>query len=155
MKKVLIANRGEIAVRVIRACHMLGLKAVAVCSTADKDAMHVRLADESYCIGGPAPRDSYLDQSAVMTAAKSSGADAVHPGFGMLSENAQFARMLRDYGITWIGPKPEVIDAMGDKAAARKTVAAKASSSCPAATGRWKARKRACGSRRKSDSPCF
>jgi acetyl-CoA carboxylase, biotin carboxylase subunit len=135
MKKVLIANRGEIAVRIIRACHMLNLKAVAVCSTADKDALHVRLADESYCIGGPSPRDSYLDQSAVLTAAKRSGADAVHPGFGMLSENAQFAAMLRDYGITWIGPKPEVITAMGDKAAARKTVAARNVAVVPGSDG--------------------
>jgi acetyl-CoA carboxylase biotin carboxylase subunit len=135
MKKVLIANRGEIAVRIIRACHMLGLKAVAVCSTADRDALHVRLADESYCIGGPAPRDSYLDQSAVMTAAKRSGADAVHPGFGMLSENEHFARMLADYGITWVGPGPDVIAAMGDKAAARRTVAAKGVAVVPGSDG--------------------
>ncbi len=135
MKKVLIANRGEIAVRIVRACHQLGLKAVAVCSTADKDALHVRLADESYCIGGPNPKDSYLDQNAVLTAAKRSGADAVHPGFGMLSENAQFARMLSDYGITWIGPNPDVIDAMGDKAAARKTVAARNVAVVPGSDG--------------------
>lgn len=123
MKKVLIANRGEIAVRVIRACHKLGIKAVAVYSTADRDALHVRLADEGVCIGGPNPRDSYLNQQAVLTAVRRTGADAVHPGFGMLSENAAFARLLGDYGVTWIGPKPDVIDAMGDKAAARKTVA--------------------------------
>ncbi len=123
MKKVLIANRGEIAVLVIRACHKLGLKAVAVYSTADRDALHVRLADESVCIGGPNPRDSYLNQQAVLTAVRRTGADAVHPGFGMLSENAGFARLLMDYGVTWVGPAPAVIDTMGDKAAARKTVA--------------------------------
>ena len=135
MKKVLIANRGEIAVRVVRACHMLGLKAVAVCSTADKDALHVKLADESYCIGGPNPRDSYLDQNAVLTAARRCNADAVHPGFGMLSENAQFAKMLGDYGITFVGPKSEVISAMGDKAAARKTVAGRGVSVVPGSDG--------------------
>lgn len=135
MKKVLIANRGEIAVRVIRACHKLGLKAVAVYSTADKEALHVKLADESYCIGGPSPRDSYLDQSSVLTATRRSGADSVHPGFGMLSENAQFAQLLKDYGITWIGPQPEVISAMGDKAAARKTVASRGVQVVPGSDG--------------------
>ena len=135
MKKVLIANRGEIAVRVIRACHKMGIKAVAVYSTADRDALHVRLADESVCIGGPNPRDSYLNQQAVLTAVRRTGADAVHPGFGMLSENAAFARLLGDYGVTWIGPKPDVIDAMGDKAAARKTVAGRGVTVVPGSDG--------------------
>ncbi len=135
MKKVLIANRGEIAVRIIRACHSLGIRAVAVCSTADKEALHVQLADESVCIGGPNPRDSYLDQHAVLTAARRHGVDAVHPGFGMLSENAQFASLLGDYGIGWIGPKPSVISAMGDKAAARRTVAAHGVTVVPGSDG--------------------
>lgn len=135
MKKVLIANRGEIAVRIIRACHGMGIKTVAICSTADREALHVQLADESICIGGPNPRDSYLDQNAVLTAVRRSGADGVHPGFGMLSENAQFAQLLTDYGIGWIGPKPSVIEAMGDKAAARRTVAANGVTVVPGSDG--------------------
>ncbi len=118
-KKVLIANRGEIAVRVIRACRELGLKTVAVFSTADRTALHAQIADESVCIGGPATKDSYLNEQAIIAACEITGADAVHPGFGFLSENASFARNCRKCGITFIGPSPESIEMLGDKAAAK------------------------------------
>ena len=119
--KVLIANRGEIALRVNRACREMGIKTVAVHSTADADAMHVRLADESVCIGPPAAKDSYLNMAAIISAATITGADAIHPGYGFLSENADFAEMVEDHGITFIGPKPEHIRMMGDKITAKKT----------------------------------
>lgn len=118
-KKVLIANRGEIAVRVIRACRELGLKTVAVFSTADRTALHAQIADESVCIGGPATKDSYLNEQAIIAACEITGADAVHPGFGFLSENASFARNCGRCGITFIGPSPESIEMLGDKAAAK------------------------------------
>lgn len=118
-KKVLIANRGEIAVRVIRACRELGLKTVAVFSTADRTALHAQIADEAVCIGGPATKDSYLNEKAIIAACEITGADAVHPGFGFLSENAAFARNCRKCGITFIGPSPESIEMLGDKAAAK------------------------------------
>ncbi len=118
-KKVLIANRGEIAVRVIRACRELGLKTVAVFSTADRNALHARIADEAVCIGGPATKDSYLNEKAIIAACEITGADAVHPGFGFLSENAAFARNCGKCGITFIGPAPESIEMLGDKAAAK------------------------------------
>lgn len=118
-KKVLIANRGEIAVRVIRACRELGLKTVAVFSTADKTALHAQIADEAICIGGAATKDSYLNEKAIIAACEITGADAVHPGFGFLSENAAFARNCRKCGITFIGPAPESIEMLGDKAAAK------------------------------------
>lgn len=118
-KKVLIANRGEIAVRVIRACRELGLKTVAVFSTADRTALHAQIADESVCIGGPATKDSYLNEQAIIAACEITGADAVHPGFGFLSENASFARNCGKCGITFIGPSPESIEMLGDKAAAK------------------------------------
>jgi acetyl-CoA carboxylase biotin carboxylase subunit len=119
MKKVLIANRGEIAVRIIRACQELGLKTVAVHSVADRDALHTRLADESICIGpGPSPK-SYLSIPAVMSAAEISGVDAIHPGYGFLSENAKFAEICGKYKIKFIGPKPEHIQALGNKVDAR------------------------------------
>ena len=120
--KVLIANRGEIAVRIIRACRAMDIKTVAVYSTADRQALHTYLADEAVCIGPAPARDSYLNTTAILTAAKGTGADAIHPGYGFLSENATFAKMCRDNGITFIGPSPEVIDRMGNKSAARRTM---------------------------------
>lgn len=122
--KILIANRGEIAVRIIRACREMGIESVAVYSTADADALHVSLADEAVCIGPPMPKDSYLNMSAIITAAKAKGAQAIHPGYGFLSENAEFADMCRENGIVFIGPKGDVIRKMGDKDGARKTMAA-------------------------------
>lgn len=123
-KKVLIANRGEIALRIIRACREMGIQTVVVHSTADANAMAVRLADESVCIGPPAARDSYLNIPAILSAATVTGADAIHPGYGFLSENEQFAQMVIDHGFAFIGPKPEHIRTMGDKVMAKKTVMA-------------------------------
>src|ERR1700748_338502 len=119
--KILIANRGEIALRVLRACKELGIPSVAVHSTADEDAMHVRLADESVCIGPPAARDSYLNIPALLSACEITGADAVHPGYGFLSENARFAEILAEHDIHFIGPTPAHIRLMGDKIEARRT----------------------------------
>jgi acetyl-CoA carboxylase biotin carboxylase subunit len=119
--KILIANRGEIALRVLRACKELGIKTVAVHSTADADAMHVRFADESVCIGPPAAKDSYLNVPAILSACEITGADAVHPGYGFLSENARFAEILNDHGLHFIGPKAEHIRIMGDKIEAKRT----------------------------------
>src|SRR6202142_1631572 len=121
--KILIANRGEIAMRVIRACKELGILTVAVHSTADADAMHVRFADESVCIGPPAAKDSYLNIPAILSACEITGADAVHPGYGFLSENARFAEILAEHEIAFIGPKPEHIRVMGDKIEAKRTAA--------------------------------
>lgn len=120
--KVLIANRGEIALRIQRACRELGVKTVAAHSTADKDAMHVRLADESVCIGPPRPSDSYLNMPALIAACEITGADAIHPGYGFLSENARFADICSEHGVTFIGPTAEHIRLMGDKIAAKDTV---------------------------------
>ncbi len=120
--KILIANRGEIALRVLRACKELGIATVAVHSTADEDAMHVRLADESVCIGPPAAKDSYLNIPALLAACEITGADAVHPGYGFLSENARFAEILAEHNVHFIGPRPEHIRLMGDKIAAKRTV---------------------------------
>jgi acetyl-CoA carboxylase biotin carboxylase subunit len=120
--KILIANRGEIALRVLRACKELGIATVAVHSTADEDAMHVRLADESVCIGPPAAKDSYLNIPALLAACEITGADAVHPGYGFLSENARFAEILGEHNLHFIGPRPEHIRLMGDKIAAKRTV---------------------------------
>ena len=119
-EKVLIANRGEIALRIHRACREMGIETVAVHSTADQDAMHVRLADESVCIGPPPAKDSYLNASAILSAATITGVDAIHPGVGFLSENADFATMVEEHGLVFIGPKPEHISLMGDKIAARQ-----------------------------------
>jgi acetyl-CoA carboxylase biotin carboxylase subunit len=118
--KILIANRGEIALRVLRACKELGIATVAVHSTADEDAMHVRLADESVCIGPPAAKDSYLNIPALLAACEITGADAVHPGYGFLSENARFAEILAEHNVHFIGPRPEHIRLMGDKIAAKR-----------------------------------
>ena len=120
--KILIANRGEIAVRIIRACRSMGIKTIAVYSTADRHALHVYLADEAVCIGPPAPRDSYLNIAAIISAAKGCGAQAIHPGYGFLSENSTFAKLCRENGLVFIGPSPEVIDRMGNKSAARRTM---------------------------------
>jgi len=122
IKKVLIANRGEIALRIHRACHEMGIKTVAVHSTADADAMHVRLADESVCIGPPSSTDSYLNIPAIISAAEITGADAIHPGYGFLSENAHFADIVADHGIAFIGPSADHIRMMGDKITAKETV---------------------------------
>jgi acetyl-CoA carboxylase biotin carboxylase subunit len=119
--KILIANRGEIALRVLRACKELGIPTVAVHSTADADAMHVRFADESVCIGPPAAKDSYLNVPSILSACEITGADAVHPGYGFLSENARFAEILAEHGVQFIGPKPEHIRIMGDKIEAKRT----------------------------------
>ncbi|MDR3180130.1 MAG: acetyl-CoA carboxylase biotin carboxylase subunit [Holosporaceae bacterium] len=122
IKKILIANRGEIAVRILRACKDLGIQTVAVHSTADAEAMCVRLADESVCIGPPAPRESYLNIPAIISAACITGADAIHPGFGFLSENATFAHMVEEHGLMFVGPKADHIAMMGDKIMAKKTI---------------------------------
>ncbi|WP_124060992.1 acetyl-CoA carboxylase biotin carboxylase subunit [Gordonibacter sp. Marseille-P4307] len=122
LNKVLIANRGEIAVRIIRACRAMGIKTVAVYSTADRQALHVYLADESVCIGPAQARDSYLNTTAIITAALGCGADAIHPGYGFLSENATFAKMCADNDIVFVGPRASVIDRMGNKSQARRTM---------------------------------
>src|SRR5215831_14773264 len=122
--KILIANRGEIALRVLRACKELGIPTVAVHSTADADAMHVRFADESVCIGPPAAKDSYLNVPSILSACEITGADAVHPGYGFLSENARFAEILAEHNVQFIGPKPEHIRQMGDKIEAKRTAKA-------------------------------
>jgi len=122
-KKILIANRGEIALRIQRACRELGIATVAVHSTADADAMHVRFADESVCIGPPPARDSYLNVTAILSAAEITGAEAIHPGYGFLSENADFAEMVEAHGLAFIGPEPGHIRMMGDKIAAKAAMA--------------------------------
>lgn len=123
IKKLLIANRGEIALRIHRACHEMGITTVAVHSTADADAMHVRLADETVCIGPPPATESYLNIPNIISAAEVVHADAIHPGYGFLSENAQFAEIVESHNIIWVGPKPEHIRTMGDKIEAKKTAA--------------------------------
>jgi acetyl-CoA carboxylase biotin carboxylase subunit len=121
-KKILIANRGEIALRVIRTCREMGIKTIAVYSTADKDSLHVRFADEAVCIGKPASVDSYLNIPHIMAAAEITNADAIHPGYGFLAENAKFAEICGEHGIKFIGPTPAMINAMGDKITAKETM---------------------------------
>jgi acetyl-CoA carboxylase biotin carboxylase subunit len=121
-KKILIANRGEIALRIIRTCKEMGIKTVAVYSTADRESLHVRFADEAVCIGPPRSSDSYLNMAQILAAAEITNADAIHPGYGFLSENAKFAEVCRDYNIKFIGPTPESIRAMGDKITAKETM---------------------------------
>ncbi len=133
--KILIANRGEIALRVIRACREMGIASVAVHSTADTDAMHVRMADESVCIGPPPSTDSYLSMPEIIAACEITGAQAVHPGYGFLSENAHFAQMLEDHGITFIGPRAEHIRIMGDKITAKETMRELGVPCVPGSTG--------------------
>jgi len=135
IQKVLIANRGEIALRVIRACKELGLQSVAVYSEADKNALHVHAADEAVCIGPPPANQSYLNVARIISAAEITDADAVHPGYGFLAENAQFAEICRDCNLTFIGPTPEQITRMGDKAEAKRTAAAAKAPIIPGSDG--------------------
>ncbi len=121
-KKILIANRGEIALRIIRTCKEMGIKTVAVYSTADKDSLHVKFADEAVCIGKPSSMDSYLNIPHIMAAAEITNSDAIHPGYGFLAENARFAQICTDHGIKFIGPTPDMINAMGDKITAKETM---------------------------------
>jgi acetyl-CoA carboxylase biotin carboxylase subunit len=135
LKKVLIANRGEIALRVIRACKEMGLESVAVHSTADADALHVKFADQAVCIGPPPSRASYLNVPQIISAAEVTGADAIHPGYGFLSENAEFADVCIKCGLTWIGPPPDAMRLMGDKIRARAAMAAAGVPTLPGSTG--------------------
>jgi acetyl-CoA carboxylase biotin carboxylase subunit len=123
-KKILVANRGEIALRIIRTCREMGIKTVAVYSTADKESLHVKFADEAVCIGPPPSKDSYLNIASIISAAEITNADAIHPGYGFLSENSKFSRICQEHGIKFIGATPEQIDAMGDKASAKSTMIA-------------------------------
>src|SRR5215217_9527085 len=123
-KKILIANRGEIALRVIRTCREMGIKTVAVYSTADRDSLHVKFADEAVCIGKPQSADSYLNIPHLMAACEITNADAIHPGYGFLAENAKFAQICTDHGIKFIGPTPDMITSMGDKITAKETMIA-------------------------------
>jgi acetyl-CoA carboxylase biotin carboxylase subunit len=134
-KKILIANRGEIALRIIRTCKEIGIKTVAVYSTADAESLHVRFADEAVCIGPPPSSESYLKMSAILAAAEITNADAIHPGYGFLSENAKFSKLCEEYGIKFIGASAEMISKMGDKASARATMKAAGVPTIPGSEG--------------------
>lgn len=134
-KKILIANRGEIALRVIRTCKEMGIKTVAVYSTADKDSLPVRFADEAVCIGPPSSKHSYLNMANIIAAAEITNADAIHPGYGFLSENSKFSRICQEHGFKFIGPSPEMIDAMGDKSSAKATMKAAGVPTVPGSDG--------------------
>ena len=121
-EKILIANRGEIAVRIIRACRNMGIRSVAVYSKEDQDSLHVQLADQRICIGEGPAKNNYLNMDQIIMAAKNMGADAIHPGYGFLSENSEFVRRCKENGIAFIGPEADVIDRMGNKSHARKTM---------------------------------
>ncbi len=149
-KKILIANRGEIALRVIRTCREMGIKTVAVYSTADKDSLHVKFADEAVCIGKPASVDSYLNIPHIMAAAEITNADAIHPGYGFLAENARFAEICGEHEIKFIGPTPAMINSMGDKITAKETMIKAGVPVVPGGRGCWKASIRPRGLRRKS-----
>lgn len=122
IKKLLVANRGEIAVRIIRACRELGIETVAIYSEADKEALHVQLADEAYCVGPKTSKESYLNMTNIISVATLTNCDAIHPGYGFLSENADFAELCRECNITFVGPSPEAISKMGTKDVARETM---------------------------------
>ncbi|NJO88582.1 MAG: acetyl-CoA carboxylase biotin carboxylase subunit, partial [Chloroflexia bacterium] len=121
-KKILVANRGEIALRIIRTCKEMDIQTVAIYSTADKDSLHVRFADEAVCIGPPAGSESYLNIPAILSVAELTNADAIHPGYGFLSENSKFAKICQEHNIKFIGPTAEMIDKMGDKSNAKATM---------------------------------
>ena len=154
-QKILIANRGEIAVRIIRACRELGITSVAVYSTADREALHTMLADEAICIGGPAPADSYLNMERILSAASVSKADAIHPGFGFLSENAKFAQMCKECNIVFIGPDAEVISKMGNKQEARNTMMAAKVPVVPRYQGGGVFRRAGAGTGKGDRFPCY
>src|ERR1041385_8996765 len=134
-KKILIANRGEVALRVIRTCREMGIKTVAVYSTADKDSLHVKFADEAVCIGPPPSKDSYLNMASIMAAAEITNADAIHPGYGFPSENAKFSEICRQNKIKFIGASPDMINKMGDKSSAKATMTAAGVPCVPGSAG--------------------
>ena len=134
-KKILIANRGEIALRIIRTCREMGIKTVAVYSKADEESLHVRFADEAVCIGPPPSNLSYLKMSNIIAAAEITNADAIHPGYGFLSENSKFSKICQEHGIKFIGASPEMIERMGDKASAKATMKAAGVPTVPGSDG--------------------